>query len=76
LATHTLETSDRDEFLRWCRERAGMIDIPWCGLAACEAFVKAETSAATRNTRPLDAPAACVACGEPATVRAYFAQSY
>ena len=76
LATHTLETSDRDEFLRWCRERAGMIDIPWCGLAACEAFVKAETSAATRNTRPLDAPATCVACGEPATVRAYFAQSY
>jgi prolyl-tRNA synthetase len=76
LAEHTLETRDRDEFLRWCRERAGMIDIPWCGLASCEAFVKAETSASTRNTRPLDAPAICVACGEPATVRAYFAQSY
>jgi hypothetical protein len=39
--------------------------------------VKAETSATTRNTRPLlDAGAACVACGEPAKVNAYFAQSY
>jgi prolyl-tRNA synthetase len=77
LESHTLQTSDRDEFFRWCAERAGMIDIPWCGLASCEATVKAETSASTRNTRPLDGPpAVCVACGEPATLRAYFAQSY
>ncbi|MBD5657300.1 MAG: proline--tRNA ligase, partial [Candidatus Eremiobacteraeota bacterium] len=54
-----------------------MIDIAWCGLAACEAAVKAETSASTRNLRPLDTrDTACVACGEPAIVRAYFAQSY
>jgi prolyl-tRNA synthetase len=76
LEMHTLQTADRDEFFRWCKERAGMIDIPWCGLASCEATVKAETSASTRNTRPLQGPATCVACGEPATVRAYFAQSY
>jgi len=77
LQNHTLTVTTRDEFLARCRERAGMIEIAWCGLAACEAAVKAQTSATTRNTRPLDvADQTCVACGEPATVRAYFAQSY
>jgi prolyl-tRNA synthetase len=77
LEAHTPAPAEREEFLRMCRERAGMIDIPWCGLAACEAAVKDQTSAATRVTRPFEGPATtCVACGEPATLRAYFAQSY
>ena len=76
LESHTLSATDSETFFRLCKERAGMIDIAWCGLPACEAIVKAQTSATTRNTRPLDAPGSCVACGEPATVRAYFAQSY
>ncbi|MBD5655059.1 MAG: proline--tRNA ligase [Candidatus Eremiobacteraeota bacterium] len=77
LSGHTLVVTDRDEFFARCKQRAGMIDIAWCGLAACEAAVKAETSASTRNLRPLDThDTACVACGEPAIVRAYFAQSY
>ena len=79
LTGHTLRVSDGAEFYERCRNRSGMLDIPWCGRAACEATVKAQTSATTRNTRPLeaaDAGTACVACGEPATVRAYFAQSY
>jgi hypothetical protein len=54
-----------------------MIDIPWCGLESCEAIVKAETSATTRVTRPLEGgESTCVACGEPAAMRAFFAQSY
>jgi prolyl-tRNA synthetase len=53
-----------------------MIDIPWCGRPDCEQHVKEETGATTRNTYPLEAYAVCVACGEPAVVRAYFAQSY
>ena len=77
LESHTFAVSDRDEFFEKCRSRAGMIDIPWCGRAECEASVKAQTGATTRNTRPLQkAGAACVACGEPAKVNAYFAQSY
>jgi prolyl-tRNA synthetase len=77
LETHTLRPRDRTEFFERCRERAGMIDIPWCGLGSCEAIVKAETSATTRGTRPLEGgETTCVACGEPAAVRAYFAQSY
>jgi prolyl-tRNA synthetase len=77
LREHTLAASERDEFLRLLRERAGMIDIPWCERPECEAFVKSETSATSRNLRPLEAGSLhCVACGEPARVRAYFAQAY
>ncbi len=77
LHEHTPRANDRAEFTRLCKERAGMVDITWCGRAACEAHVKAETGATTRNTRALDGDeTSCVACGEAATVRAYFAQSY
>jgi prolyl-tRNA synthetase len=77
LASHTLRVGDSATFFELAKERAGMLDIPWCGRPECEAIVKAQTSAATRNLRPLEAgDETCVACGEPATVRAYFAQSY
>ncbi len=77
LETHTLRLEDRAAFYEAARARAGMLDIPWCGRPECEAHVKAQTGATTRNTRPLDGDdRTCVACGEPATLRAYFAQSY
>ncbi|HEU5478303.1 MAG TPA: His/Gly/Thr/Pro-type tRNA ligase C-terminal domain-containing protein, partial [Candidatus Tumulicola sp.] len=78
LRTHTVSAGSRDEFFAMCTDRAGMIDIPWCRRPECEARVKAETGATTRNLRPLaeGAPVLCVACGEPAVVSAYFAQSY
>jgi prolyl-tRNA synthetase len=76
LQSHTFAVSDRADFFEKCRSRAGMVDIPWCGRLECEAHVKAETSATTRNLHPLEGAATCVACGEPAVVRAYFAQSY
>ncbi len=78
LETHTVTANDSETFFKLLMDRAGMIDIPWCALPGCEAIVKEQTRATTRNTRPLGAgvAATCVACGEPATVRAYFAQSY
>ena len=77
LDSHTLAVAERDEFFEKCKNRAGMIDIPWCNRPECEAEVKAATGATTRNTRPLEKSGAkCVACGEPAKVNAYFAQSY
>jgi prolyl-tRNA synthetase len=77
LASHTYVVTARDEFFERCKERAGMIDIAWCGRSECEAAVKASTSATTRNLRPLGpGDVTCVACGEPAVTRAYFAQSY
>jgi prolyl-tRNA synthetase len=77
LESHTFTIEAKNEFFEKCRDRSGMLDIPWCGRSECEAEVKASTSATTRNTRPLQrAGAACVACGEAAKVNAYFAQSY
>jgi prolyl-tRNA synthetase len=79
LTSHTISTSDRDEFFKLLEDRAGMIDIAWCDRPACEKAVKERTSATTRNLHPLrpeNAGKACVACGEPAKVQAYFAQSY
>lgn len=76
LQSHTFAVKEKDEFLERCRSRAGMVDIPWCKRPECEAYVKAETTAASRNLRALEGEARCVACGEPAKVRAYFAQSY
>jgi len=77
LEGHTFAVTDRAEFFERCRERAGMIDIPWCNRPECEAEVKNQTSATTRVMRELQQPGAvCTACGEPAVVNAYFAQSY
>ena len=76
LRSHTLPAASRDEFLRLLRERAGMVDIPWCDRPECEALVKEQTSATTRNLRLPAAGPVCIACGEPARVQAYFAQSY
>jgi prolyl-tRNA synthetase len=77
LDAHTFVTTDRTEFFELCRNRAGMVDIAWCERVECEAHVKAATAATTRTLRELDESGLrCTACGEPAKVRAYFAQSY
>lgn len=76
LTAHTIGTSDRAEFFRLLEERAGMIDIAWCERPACEDAVKERSGASSRNLRRPAAAATCVACGEPATAQAYFAQSY
>jgi prolyl-tRNA synthetase len=60
------------------REHRGFVSAPWCGDAACEAAIKAETQATIRNL-PLDAPeeqGACVRCGHPSRRRVLFAKSY
>lgn len=76
LESRTFQTSERKEFFDMLGRRAGMVDIPWCARPECEAHVKAETSAATRNLRTPAKGDRCVACGEPAKVQAYFAQAY
>ena len=76
LDSHTHRPKNQDEFLTLLRERAGMIEIPWCARPQCEAHVKTETSASTRNVHAPASAARCVACGEPAVVQAYFAQAY
>jgi prolyl-tRNA synthetase len=76
LNSHTIATNDREEFFTLLGQRAGMVDIPWCERPACEVAVKEKTAATTRNTRPTPQGPTCIACGEPARVQAYFAQSY
>jgi len=76
LHAHTFAPATRDEFIAQAKDRAGMLDVAWCNRPDCEAAVKAETSATTRNLRTPARGPVCLACGEPATVQAYFAQSY
>ena len=50
----------------------------WCGSNECEAKVKADTKATTRNI-PFNQPKAdgnCIVCGEKAEKKVYFARAY
>ncbi len=50
----------------------------WCGSAECEAKVKEDTKATTRNI-PLEQPegsGTCVVCGKKAEQKVYFARAY
>ncbi|MFN2461186.1 MAG: proline--tRNA ligase [Candidatus Velthaea sp.] len=76
LESHTLAPQSHDEFMSAARDRLGMLDIPWCNRPECEAAVKERTSATSRNLRAPARGEVCLACGERATVQAYFAQSY
>ncbi|HUY10957.1 MAG TPA: His/Gly/Thr/Pro-type tRNA ligase C-terminal domain-containing protein, partial [Candidatus Dormibacteraeota bacterium] len=77
LDTHIVRIDEREAFYEAARARVGMIDIAWCDRVECEAHIKAECSATTRVLRPLEGgETTCVACGEPAKVRAYVAASY
>ncbi len=68
-----------DELVEYLREARGFAVAPWCGDAACEARVKADSSATIRCL-PLDAepakPGACICCGKGAVTTATWAQAY
>lgn len=76
LRDHTFAPATHDEFIAKAKGRAGMLDIPWCDRPECEAAIKEQTSATTRNLRAPAGGPICLACGEPARVQAYVAQSY
>jgi prolyl-tRNA synthetase len=62
------------------KSKQGFVEAWWCGDAACEAAVKAETQATIRNL-PIEHPAmpagaVCVHCGKSATEWAIFAKAY
>jgi len=76
LREHTFVPATHDEFITKAKARAGMLDIPWCDRPECEAAIKEQTSATTRNLRTPALGPTCLACGEPARVQAYVAQSY
>jgi prolyl-tRNA synthetase len=78
-AEHTSETGSYDEFKQIMDGRPGFVISPWCGLAECEAAIKADTQATIRNipfTNDRVDGQACLRCGTPATVKAWFAKAY
>ncbi len=75
---HTSRAASYDEFKQIMEGRPGFVISPWCESAQCEAEIKAETQATIRNM-PFgqDTPTeACLKCGRPATVYAWFAKAY
>jgi prolyl-tRNA synthetase len=77
-AESTRQADDLATMASILREHRGFVAAPWCGEAACEAAIKAETSATIRNL-PHDAPeeaGTCVRCERPSRHRVLFARSY
>ncbi len=75
---HTAEAADWAEFQTLMEGRPGFVVASWCGSAECEAAIKAETQATLRNI-PLGSPrvdGSCVKCGQPSSVKAWFAKAY
>jgi prolyl-tRNA synthetase len=76
--SHTIRPASRGELVEFLRDGGGFAVSPWCGSQACEAAVKAETSATIRcltlDAEPPDR--ACTACGEPASEMATWARAY
>ena len=76
---HTSSTDSYAEFKDIMDGRPGFVISPWCGSAACEAAIKAETQATIRNIPFASTPATgkhCLKCDGPATAHAWFAKSY
>lgn len=74
----TVRVGSLDELYRRVEENAGFSLAGWCGDAACEARVKAE-SRATIRCIPLEQgpdPGSCVACGSDAQHEVIYARAY
>jgi prolyl-tRNA synthetase len=75
---NTRSCSDYEEFKQLIEEKRGFIVSPWCGNSECEENVKNDTKATIRclpfGLKPEGDK--CLACGEKATVSAYFARAY
>lgn len=76
----TVEASDIQEFKRLLDEKKVFIRVPWCEQASCEERVKAETKASSRvlelDRIDKEEDLKCFACGNPASRKWLFAQSY
>ena len=73
----TRPVDDWDDFRRQV-EAGGFVLAHWCGDAACEAAIKAETTATIRVIVMDEAreSGACVRCGKPSSRRVHFAVAY
>jgi prolyl-tRNA synthetase len=75
---HTTRVSSYDELKSIMEGRPGFVIAGWCGGAACEAEIKAETQATLRNI-PFGSEriaGTCVKCGNASIGEAWFAKAY
>jgi prolyl-tRNA synthetase len=76
--SHTAEVETCAELADRVAANAGWSLAHWCGSAACEAQVKAETKATIRCI-PRDLPqerGVCIVCGSESAQRVIFARAY
>jgi prolyl-tRNA synthetase len=77
-AANTHEVNDYAEFKQALDEKGGFLMAHWCGAAACEKQVNADTGATIRVI-PFDAPdeqGNCIVDGKPSAKRVLFARAY
>ncbi|WP_282943387.1 proline--tRNA ligase [Paenibacillus sp. RC67] len=67
-----------DEFKSFLEQKRGFALAGWCGSDACEAQVKEETGATSRNIpfEPGEHKTTCIACGEAAKHTVVFGRAY
>ncbi|AIQ13312.1 proline--tRNA ligase [Paenibacillus durus] len=75
---HFYSVETLDEMKAAMEEKRGFALAGWCGDDACEAQVKEETGATSRNIpfEPGETKKTCVCCGKPAEHTVVFAKAY
>jgi prolyl-tRNA synthetase len=75
---HFFSVDTLDELKAKLEERRGFALAGWCGSDACEAQVKEETGATSRNIpfEPMETKSQCLVCGQSAAHTVVFARAY
>ncbi|MGG1520151.1 proline--tRNA ligase [Paenibacillus oryzisoli] len=75
---HYIAVDTVDEFKTFLETKRGFALAGWCGSDACEAQVKEETGATSRNIpfEPSETKSTCLICGEAAKHTVVFGRSY
>lgn len=78
LEEHMISVDTLDEFKAFLEAKRGFALAGWCGSEACEATVKDETGATSRNIpfEPREHKSTCLVCGAPAKHTVVFGKSY
>ncbi|MCL6457496.1 MAG: proline--tRNA ligase, partial [Gorillibacterium sp.] len=75
---HFSSVETMDELAKFLEEAKGFALAGWCGSDACEAQVKEETGATSRNIpfNPAEHKKVCLVCGEAAKHTVLFGRAY
>ncbi|MDQ0876403.1 prolyl-tRNA synthetase [Paenibacillus sp. V4I3] len=75
---HYIAVDSIDEFKTFLETKRGFALAGWCGSIACEAQVKEETGATSRNIpfTPSETKSTCLVCGDAAKHTVVFGRSY